>query len=239
MKKFLFSFLMAMTTVSSLAQDRILVLYYSYTNNVHQVMQQVQSQLDIPDADVARIQPADKTQKYEANNYAIGTALLNAIKANPNDTDSYPAIDALDIDFSKYKYIIIGTPLWWSQMAAITQSFLFCNAAKMSGKDVYLIVSSASSSIGGVEEDARRLLPNSRIVAPSLWIRSSQIGSASSRVSEWIKSTGIDKITAGISNATTSAKSNYSSYNLAGQKVDASYQGVIIQNGHKIVKNRK
>ena len=36
-------------------------------------------------ADVLEIQPAEKGLKYEANNYALGTQLLEAIKANPND----------------------------------------------------------------------------------------------------------------------------------------------------------
>ena len=55
---------------------KTLVVYYSYTNNCHEIVTSLTSQIQ---ADVMRIEPADKTQKYEANNYAIGTALLNAI----------------------------------------------------------------------------------------------------------------------------------------------------------------
>ena len=55
---------------------KTLVVYYSYTNNCHEIVQTLTSQIE---ADVMRIEPADKTQKYEANNYAIGTQLLNAI----------------------------------------------------------------------------------------------------------------------------------------------------------------
>ena len=68
---------------------KTLVVYYSYTNNCHEIVTSLTSQIQ---ADVMRIEPADKTmvstnrpQKYEANGYAIGTALLNAIKAVPND----------------------------------------------------------------------------------------------------------------------------------------------------------
>ena len=64
---------------------KTLVAYYSYTNNCHEIVTSLTSQIQ---ADVMRIEPADKAQKYEANNYAIGTALLNAIKAAPNDAAS-------------------------------------------------------------------------------------------------------------------------------------------------------
>lgn len=80
---------MLLTVISSM-NAKTLVVYYSYTNNCHDIVQTLSSQID---TDVMRIEPADKTQKYEANGYAIGTKLLNAIKAAPNDAASYPAID--------------------------------------------------------------------------------------------------------------------------------------------------
>ena len=81
---------------------KTLVVYYSYTNNCHEIVQTLTSQIE---ADVMRIEPADKTQKYEANNYAIGTQLLNAIQAAPNDAASYPAIDPVSItDLSEHHH---------------------------------------------------------------------------------------------------------------------------------------
>ena len=112
----LFSFCCTMLLAVNISA-KTLVVYYSYTNNCHEIVTSLTSQIQ---ADVMRIEPADKTQKYEANNYAIGTALLNAIKAAPNEAASYPAIDPVSItDLSQYQNIIIVTPLWWSQMAAI------------------------------------------------------------------------------------------------------------------------
>ena len=135
---------------------KTLVVYYSYTNNCHEIVTSLTNQIE---ADVMRIEPEDKTQKYEADNYAIGTALLNAIKDNPNDAASYPAIDPMSItDLSGYQNIIIVTPLWWSQMAAIMQTYLFNYGAQMAGKHVALIVSSHSSGISGVVADAERLV---------------------------------------------------------------------------------
>ena len=126
---------------------KTLVVYYSYTNKCHEIVTTLTSQIE---ADVVRIEPAEKGLKYEANGYALGTQLLNAIKANPNDASSYPAIDPVNVNLSDYQNIIIVTPLWWNQMAAIMQTYLFNNSAQLAGKTVAMIVSSYSSSIDGV-----------------------------------------------------------------------------------------
>ena len=70
--------------------------------------------------------------------------------------------------------VMVAAPLWWSNMAAPMQTFLLHNGAKMAGKKIGLIVSSASSGISGVETDAHRLIPDGDFVTPSLWMRSSQ-----------------------------------------------------------------
>jgi len=163
---------------------KTLVVYYSYTNNCHEIVTTLTSQIQ---ADVMRIEPADKTQKYEANGYAIGTALLNAIKAAPNDAASYPAIDPVSItDLSQYQNIIIVTPLWWSQMAAIMQTYLFNYGAQMAGKHVALIVSSHSSGISGVVADAKRLLPNVIWMGDALWINASNHSNRASLIQDWL-----------------------------------------------------
>ena len=163
---------------------KTLVVYYSYTNNCHEIVTSLTSQIQ---ADVMRIEPADKTQKYEANNYVIGTALLNAIKAAPNDAASYPAIDPVSItDLSQYQNIIIVTPLWWSQMAAIMQTYLFNYGAQMAGKHVALIVSSHSSGISGVVADAERLVPDCIWMGDALWINNSNHDNRASLIQNWL-----------------------------------------------------
>ena len=175
---------MLLTAISSM-NAKTLVVYYSYTNNCHDIVQTLSSQID---TDVMRIEPADKTQKYEANGYAIGTKLLNAIKAAPNDAASYPAIDPVSItDLTPYHTIIIVTPLWWSQMAAIMQTYLFQSAAQMAGKHVGLIVSSHSSGISGVVSDARRLLPDVTWMGDALWINASNHSRRASLIEDWLK----------------------------------------------------
>lgn len=173
---------MVLLTMSISAKT--LIVYYSYTGNCQQIVESLTAQVE---ADVMRIEPADKTQKYEANNYAIGTQLLNAIKAAPNDAASYPAIDPVSItDLSPYQNIIIVTPLWWSQMAAIMQTYLFNYSAQMAGKHVAMIVSSHSSGISGVVTDAKRLVPDCIWMGDALWINASNHSNRATLIQDWL-----------------------------------------------------
>ena len=158
---------------------RTLIVYYSFTN--------LQSQIE---ADVIRVEPAEKGIDYAANNYAIGSDLIAAIRENPNDASSYPAIDPVEVNLEEYDTIIVGAPLWWSNMAAPLQTFLFNYGPQMAGKRIGLIVSSASSGISGVEADAQRLIPNGKFFSSSLWIRSSQTANCHSMIAEWLTSIG-------------------------------------------------
>ncbi len=180
--------LFSMLSTDALAKT--LVVYYSYTGNCREIVTALSNQIE---ADVLEILPAEKDLKYEANNYALGTQLLTAIKDAPDDANSYPTIDPVTTSLSDYQNIIIVTPLWWSQMAAIMQTYLFQNASKMAGKNVGLIVSSHSSSISGVVSDAERLLPHVTWMGEALWINVSNHGNRASLIEDWLKTLNFDK----------------------------------------------
>ena len=162
---------------------KTLIVYYSFTNNVHTIVSDLQTQIE---ADVVRVEPAEEGLDYAANNYAIGSALIQAIRNNPNDAASYPEIKPVEVNIADYDRIIVGAPLWWSNMAAPLQTFLFQYGSQMEGKSIGLIVSSSSSGINGVESDAQRLIPGGDFLEPSLWIRSGQTSNCHSMIADWL-----------------------------------------------------
>ena len=183
MKKIL-SLVFVMLTFSSISLSaKTLVVYYSYTGNCHQIVETLISQIE---ADTVRIYPEDKTQRYEANNYAIGTQLLNTINADPYNADSYPAIDPVDVDLANYDTYIIVTPLWWSQMAAILQTYLFHHGPEMANKNVGLIVSSYSSGISGVVANAQRLIPDAAWMGDALSIKNATHANRATLIENWL-----------------------------------------------------
>lgn len=192
MKRIIFIMAIMMACCSTLGAasvsdaGKVLVVYYSYTGNCRQIVESLTAQIE---ADVMEIEPAEKGLQYEANNYALGMQLLNTINAAPNDPDSYPAIDPVTIsDLSGYDNIIIVTPLWWSQMAAIMQTYLFNYGSQMAGKHVGLIVSSHSSGISQVVADAKRLVPDAVWMGDALWINASNHSNRATLIQNWIAS---------------------------------------------------
>ncbi len=215
------------------ASAKTLVVYYSYTNYCQEIVTTLNSQIE---ADVLEIQPAEKGLKYEANGYALGTQLLNAIKANPDDASSYPAIDPVTTTLSDYETIIIVTPLWWSQMAAIMQTYLFNHGAQMAGKHIGLIVSSASSGISGVVADCKRLVPDGNYFSENLWINHSNHSRRATLIQDWLSAINYTTVT-GISEVKTTASVPNGIYDLAGRLLKQKpSKGIYIENGKKVAR---
>lgn len=229
--------MMALLTGTLAANARTLIVYYSYTNNVERIVNELRTQID---ADVVEIEPAEKGLDYAANNYAIGSAQIAAIRNNPGDAASYPPIDPVNVNLADYDCIIIGAPLWWSSMAAPLQTFLFQHGNDMAGKNIGLIVSSASSGISGVEADARRLVPAGNFLSPSLWIRSSQTSNAKSLIENWLKSINYSSLTSQIESISGGNSDRYPVYTLSGLKLTGNATSVSgIAGGIYVINGRK
>lgn len=69
-------FIVAAITMSA----KTLVAYYSYTNNVERIVNDLRTQIE---CDVVEIEPADKGLDYATNNYAIGTQADERYKSQP------------------------------------------------------------------------------------------------------------------------------------------------------------
>lgn len=170
-------------TVDFATSEKMLVAYYSFTGNSKAIVETLTGMIS---ADVVEISPVEKAD-FAANNYAIGDALIDAINKNPDDESSYPAITAsVEVSFANYSEVIVVAPLWWSQMAAPMQTYLFKNSNELANKKVGLIVSSHSSGISGVEADAKRLLPGSNFTA-SLSIKATDFSSRETKIADWLK----------------------------------------------------
>lgn len=240
MKKTILIFAILLSAMA--ASAKTLIVYYSYTNNIEKIVTELRSQIE---ADVIEIKPAEKGLDYAANNYAIGSAQISAIRENPTEASSYPGIDPVSVNLADYDCVIIGAPLWWSNMAAPLQTYLFEHGSEMAGKRIGLIVSSHSSGISGVEADARRLIPDGDFLTPSLWIRSSQVSDAKSLLDSWLKDIDYDNIFSGVSDNPADSNGSYTVYSLSGvqildcaSSINSLPKGIYIVNGKKALLTR-
>lgn len=164
---------------------KTLIVYYSFSGDCRSIVASLTANID---AEVLEIQPAEEGLDYAANNYAIGSSLIASIREKPNDAASYPAIKPVNCNVADYDTVIIVTPLWWSNMAAPMQSYLFQEGSKMAGKTIGLIVSSYSSGISSVVADAKRLVPDGKFVEESLWINNSNRSGKDGLIKNWLSS---------------------------------------------------
>jgi len=162
---------------------KTLIAYYSFSGDCRSIVASITTNMA---ADVLEIHPAEEGLDYAANNYAIGSSLIAAIREKPNNAASYPAIKPVKRNVADYDTVIIVTPLWWSNMAAPMQSYLFQEGSKMAGKTIGLIVSSYSSSISSVVADAQRLIPEGKFVKESLWINNSNRSGKDALIKNWL-----------------------------------------------------
>ena len=73
-------------------------------------------------------------------------------------------------------------------MAAPMQTLLFRYGGQMAGKNIGIIVSSASSGIDQVLGDAKRLIPLGKFMELALWIKSSETSGSKAKAESWLKS---------------------------------------------------
>lgn len=225
--------ILAVLLTSVTAHCKALVVYYSYTGNCREIVNTLTQQIS---ADVLEIQPSEDGVKYDANNYAIGDQLIAAINANPNDASSYSGIKTVSTNLADYSTIIIVTPLWWSHMAAIMQSYLFSYGSQMAGKNIGLIVSSWSSGISTVVSDCKRLVPDGNYFSENLWINHNNQSNRATLIENWLTAVNYNAVT-GISSIKKDNPERSKLYNINGQRIAAvPSHGLYIENGKKKVK---
>ena len=61
-------------------------------------------------------------------------------------------------NFNDYEKVVIGFPVWWDVAPTIVNTFI--ESHDFSNKEVYVFVTSGSSSVNGSISDLRRLYPN-------------------------------------------------------------------------------
>lgn len=113
------------TYTNSLAGKKILVAYFSATNNTKRVAEEI---AQATGADIYRIEVA---QSYSANPYDDKDLIQKEAYENlrPEVKAPLPASE-----MAKYDVIFVGSPIWWHQPAMVVCTFL--ESYDLSGKTV-------------------------------------------------------------------------------------------------------
>lgn len=119
--------------------SKILVAYFSVTNNTQGVAQKLANGLG---ADLYEIVPE---QPYTDKDLDYGNSKSRS-SVEMNDPDSRPAISGSVKNLDQYDVVFIGYPIWWGEAPRIMSTFV--ESYDFSGKTLVAFCTSASSEFG-------------------------------------------------------------------------------------------
>lgn len=132
------------TPAVALGPKKVLVAYFSFTNNTRSV---AESMAEVLGADLYRISPAEAYTSDNNNYYDSST---RAYKEQYGPASVRPAINATLGD-ADYDVVLLGFPIWYGKVPRVMLSFL--DTYDFSGKTVIPFCTSGSSGISAAESE--------------------------------------------------------------------------------------
>ena len=135
--------------------SKILVSYFSASGVTRGVAEKIS---EVVNGDLFEIEPVDKYSDKDLDWMDKGSRTTIEM----NDKDCRPRIVNKVNNISEYDKVIIGFPVWWYTAPRIINTFIEEN--DLSGKEVYVFVTSGSSSFGGSLKDLKEKYDNVNFV---------------------------------------------------------------------------
>ncbi len=159
--------------------SKILVAYFSATNNTEGVAQKL---VDGLGADLYEIIPE---QPYTDEDLDYGNSGSRS-SVEMDDPSARPAISGSVENMDQYDVIIIGYPIWWGEAPRIMSTFV--ESYDFSGKTLAAFCTSASSGFGN-SDSALRSAANG-----ATWLEGHRFsaGTSADEVMEWANGLGIN-----------------------------------------------
>ncbi|MDR1481482.1 MAG: NAD(P)H-dependent oxidoreductase [Synergistaceae bacterium] len=135
---------------------RVLVLYYSYSENANteKVAKIIQ---ELTDADIVKVEPATPFPEMEYPQF-IQWAREQQLQG------AYPPIKNLNIDIASYDFIFVGTPVWWGSSSLPVTELL--HQTDFGGKPMAAFSTAQGgpgAAVSDIEAQAKNALPRGGI----------------------------------------------------------------------------
>ena len=221
MRRIVFTLLAAAMMVPASAQQKVLVAYFSFTNNTKAYAEKI---AQMTDGDLYELVPQVAYGSENSNYYDETT---RAYKEQYNTGgEQRPAIQTTLTNAAQYDIVFLGSPIWYGKSPRVILTFL--DTYGFSGKTVVPFVTSASSGISQVNTELPTTYPNIR------WIEGRRLNNVSDAdLSTWVQ--GVLDSTTGLEDVSAS-DADAPAYTMSGHHAPEGYKGVVIQNGKKQIK---
>lgn len=163
------------TTDEPAADNKILVAYFSATNNTEGVANHIAAALG---ADTYEITPAEPYTSEDLN-YGNSTSRTSL---EMNDPIARPAISGSVANMADYDVVFLGYPIWWERAPKIISTFL--ESYDFNGKTIVPFCTSGSSGIGSSATNLHTLADGAN------WLEGRRFsgGAAQTEVANWANS---------------------------------------------------
>jgi len=135
--------------------SKVLVSYFSASGVTRGVAQRIATAID---GDIFEIEPVEKYTDEDLN--WMNKQSRSSIEMNENIK---PDIASKVSNLDEYDTICLGFPIWWYKEPTIIDKFLEEN--DMTGKNIYVFVTSGSSSIDSTYESLNNNFPDLNFVS--------------------------------------------------------------------------
>lgn len=160
------------------AGGRVLIAYFSATNNTEGIAHHLDAILD---ADLYEITPE---QPYTSADLNYGDNSSRSSR-EMNDPGARPAISGSVENMEQYDVIFLGYPIWWGQAPKIISTFL--ESYDLAGKTIVPFCTSGSSGIGSSAANLHSL------ASSATWMDGQRFsgGAPRSAVESWVTGLGL------------------------------------------------
>ncbi len=159
--------------------SKILVAYFSATNNTEGVAQKLADGLG---ADLYEITPE---QPYTDEDLDYGNSGSRS-SVEMNDPSARPAISGSVENMEQYDVVFIGYPIWWGEAPRIISTFI--ESYDFSGKTLVAFCTSASSGFGNSDSALRSA------ASGATWLKGQRFsaGASAADVMKWANGLGVN-----------------------------------------------
>jgi len=157
-------------------QQKVLVLYYSQTQNTKTVAQEIASKMG---ADVEEIVPV---KPYDGD---FDATIARCMQEREQGVKT--ELQPLKSDLSQYDVIFLGFPVWFGTMAPPVAAFL--DGADLSGKKVVPFCTFGSGGLVTSTRDLKAKQPGAEVL-PGYGVRAARMKAVPQEVDEFLKAGG-------------------------------------------------
>lgn len=150
-----------------------IVIYFSRSGNTENMAHMIKDETksDILELEVTNPYPANYEKTVERAN-------------NERETENFPTLSTAVPDFSQYKSVYIGYPIWAMTLANPMRSFLEEYGKELSGKEIFAFSTNAGYGEGESVERINLLIPSST-VKNSLSLEDSTVVENEEQIRKW------------------------------------------------------